>query len=125
MDILPPDTLVKKNLPFFSQPLFILTSSKTYSAAEDLLITLKLHYPDRAILVGTPTGGSTGAPFVRKLPCHDAYYRICTRRPQLPNGLFDNGIQPDFFYEPDIEEHLGNEDMIFQYVEQLYDNLNK
>ena len=120
MDILPSDTLLRKDLPFFPQPLFILISSKTYSAAEDLLITLKLHYPDRAVLVGTPTGGSTGAPFVKKLPHHNSYYRICVRRPQLPDGLFDNGIQPDYFYEPDIEEHLGNEDLVFQYTEKLY-----
>ena len=123
MDTLSPDTLLKKDLPFFSQPLFILISSKTYSAAEDLLITLKLHYPDRAIIVGTPTGGSTGLPFVRKLPYHDAYYRICVRLPLLPNGLFDNGIRPDYFYEPNIDEQLGNDDLIFQYVEKLYTKL--
>lgn len=116
MDILPADTLIKKDLPLFSQPLFVLISEKTYSAAEDFLFTLKLHYPDRAILIGTPTGGSTGAPFVRRLPYHNAYYRICTRKAVLPEGLFDNGVQPDSFYEMSIEDHLKGTDRILDII---------
>lgn len=117
MDVLPADTLIKKNLPLFTQPLFVLIGQDTYSAAEDLLITLKLHYPKRAILIGMPTGGSTGAPFVRRLPYHNSYYRICTRKACLPKELFDNGIQPDRFYEMSIEDHLKGTDRIFDLVE--------
>jgi hypothetical protein len=121
-----PDTIIKKDLPLFSQPLFVLTSPVTYSAAEDFLIPLKLHHPDRAILVGTPTGGSTGAPFVHKLPHHNAYYRICVRRPLLPKGMFENGIQPDYFYEPTIENVLSNNDRIIdKYVAKLFVELKK
>jgi hypothetical protein len=123
--VMPPSTMIKKDLPLFTQPLFVLISEKTYSAAEDFLITLKLHCPDRAILVGTPTGGSTGAPFVRPLPYHDAYYRICVRRPLLPEGMFENGIQPDYFYEPNIEELLNNPRVIDKYVAKLFSELKK
>lgn len=123
--ILPLDTIIKKDLPLFTQPLFILTSTKTYSAAEDLLITMKLNYPNRAILVGTPTGGSTGAPFVRRLPYHNAYYRICVRRPLLPEGLYNDGIQPDYLYEPDINELLGNKDLIDTYVAKIFSELKR
>jgi hypothetical protein len=123
---MPPGIKIKKDLPLFSQPLFVLISATTYSAAEDFLIPLKLHYPDRAILVGMPTGGSTGAPFVRDLPHHNAYYRICVRRPQLPEGLFENGIQPDYFYEPTIEDVLANKiKQIDEYVAKLFSKLKK
>lgn len=123
MDTLPADTLYKKNLPLFTQPLFILIGEETYSAAEDFLITLKLHFPKRAILIGMSTGGSTGAPFVRQLPYHYSYYRICTRKPCLPKGLFDNGIQPDIFYEINIEDHLKGIDRIYNIIEQTYKNI--
>jgi len=120
MDTLPADTLYKKDLPLFTQPLFVLIGEDTYSAAEDFLITLKLHFPKRAILIGMPTGGSTGAPFVRNLPYHHSSYRICTRKPCLPKGLFDNGIQPDIYYEMNIEDHLKGTDRIYNIIEQTY-----
>jgi hypothetical protein len=118
-----PSIKIKKDLPLFSQPLFVLISATTYSAAEDFLIPLKLYYPDRAILVGTPTGGSTGAPFVRQLPHHNALYRICVRRPLLPEGMFENGIQPDYLYEPSIEDVLVNKERIDEYVARLFSKL--
>lgn len=89
-----------------------------------MLIVLKLHYPNRAILVGSPTGGSTGAPLV----CHlsdNQYYRICTRWPLTPDGLFENGIQPDYSYIPTIDELLKNRDLIFEFVYKLYNNESK
>jgi C-terminal processing protease CtpA/Prc len=119
MDTLPESIIVKKELPLIRKPLFILISEETYSAAEDLLVTLKLHYPDRAILVGKPTGGSSGAPLVNRLS-NEVYYRICTRKALLPEGMFENGVQPDYDYEPSIQELISGEDFIFKYVQQLY-----
>lgn len=123
MDTLPADTLIKNNLPLFTQPLFVLIGEKTYSAAENFLITLKQHYPKRAILIGMPTGGSTGAPFVRRLPHHNSYYRICTRKPYLSKGLFDDGIQPDYSYEKNIEDYLKGTDKIFNVAESIFNNI--
>ncbi|GHT48297.1 hypothetical protein FACS189440_11520 [Bacteroidia bacterium] len=120
VDTLPEEIVVKKNLPYFNQLLFVLISDETCSAAEDLLITLKLHYPDRAILVGTPTSGSTGAPLVRLLNS-DVYYRICTRGPLLPKGLFENGIQPDYSYSSGWEEMVSGEDHIFEFIADIFD----
>ena len=120
LDTLNPDIIYKRNLPLFTQPLFILVSDRTFSAAEDFLITLKLHYPRRAIIIGTPTGGSTGAPLVYRLPSHNAYYRICSRKPLLPDSLFDAGIQPDYLFESDINAILNNKDSIFEYTEKIY-----
>jgi hypothetical protein len=75
--------------------------------------------------IGMPTGGSTGAPFVRNLPHHNALYRICVRRPQFPEGLFENGIQPDYFYEPSMEDVLTNKERINEYVAKLFSELKK
>lgn len=122
VDTLNSEILYKTNLPLFKQPLFILVGDRTLSAAEDLLITLKLHFPQRAILVGTPSGGSTGAPLVYKLPFHNSYYRICTRKPLLSSGMFEAGIQPDYFYKPSIQSALEGKDAIFNYVSRIYEN---
>lgn len=122
VDTLSSETLYKTNLPLFKQPLFILIGDRTLSAAEDLLIALKLHFPQRAILVGTPSGGSTGAPLVYKLPFHNSYYRICVRKPLLPLGMFEDGIQPDYFYKPSIQSVLEGKDEIFNCVQKIYEN---
>ncbi|MDD3038463.1 S41 family peptidase [Bacteroides sp.] len=124
MDTLPESIIIKKNLPLFTKPLYILISEITYSAAEDLLITLKLHYPDRAILVGTPTGGSTGAPLVKFLS-DGTLYRICTRAPLLPPALMNNGIIPDYYYEKIIKDYIEGTDEVFNYIKQLYKNESK
>lgn len=119
-DTIPAEILSKENLPFIDKPLYILIGGKTASAAEDLLIALKLHHPGRAILVGTPTAATTGAPLVRELS-DGGYYRICTRRPLLPDGMFENGIQPDVEYEPVIEEYLGKPDGIYDLIGNLFE----
>lgn len=123
-EIFPEEIFIKKDSFHIDLPMFILISNKTYSAAEDLLIALKLHYPNRAVLVGSATGGSTGAPLVRLL-ANGQYYRICTRWPLTSNGLFENGIQPDYSYIPTIDELLKNKDLIFELVYKLYKNETK
>lgn len=99
------------------KPLYILVGEFTYSAAEDFLISLKLNFPNRAVLVGSATGGSTGAPMVCPL-FNGLYYRICTRFPLTP--IFQNGLQPDCTYEPTIDELLNRKDCIFKHIEYLY-----
>lgn len=123
MDTLPANVFVKKDLPLFRQPLFILTSKHTYSVAEDFIFPLRLHNPGRAVLVGTPTGGSTGAPLVRRLPHHHSVYRICTRKALLPEGMIDNGIEPDYYYEMNIQDHLEGNDRIFDIVGEIYNEI--
>lgn len=118
-DTIPAEVLRKENLPFIDKPLYILIGGRTASAAEDLLIALQLHHPGRAILVGTPTAATTGAPLVRQLSNGD-YYRICTRRPLLPAGMFENGIQPDVEYEPVIDDFLNPQDGILNFIKDLY-----
>jgi C-terminal processing protease CtpA/Prc len=118
IDTMKEDILIKENLPYIDLPLIILISENTCSAAEDFLINLKLYYPTRSIFVGTPTAGSTGAPYVKQLS-HNMYYRICTRFPLLPNGMFENGIQPDYFFSKSIEDYFTGEDKIFRYIKEV------
>lgn len=105
---------------YINKPLYVLISNRTCSAAEDFLITLKLRKFKNVTLVGMPTAGTTGAPLVRYLS-NNLYYRICTRWPLLQDGIFDNGIQPDFYYEPKIEELALGKDRILEFVNQLYE----
>lgn len=120
LDTLAGDTLVKKGLPLFTQPLYILIGEKTYSAAEDFLLALKRTAPSRAVLIGKPTGGSTGAPLVRPMP-GGMYYRICTRFP-VPDGTIDlsRGIQPDYYYEPDRKKYMNNRYDVLEFVGALH-----
>jgi hypothetical protein len=113
LDTLPEDILKKGNLPTFSQPLVVLIGSNTCSAAEDFLLALKINAPHRAVLIGTPTSGSTGAPLVRVFDS-GVYYKICTRKPLVDPVLFKNGIQPDILYEKTIDEYLTNSDHILK-----------
>ena len=117
--VLAGDTLIRPSWPYIDKPLFILISENTCSAAEDFLITLKSRFPKRAILVGTSTAGTTGAPLVKKLS-NGYMYRICTRWPLVPDGLFNNGIQPDYAFVPTIQDLLNREDKILTFVNNLY-----
>lgn len=124
LDTLPENVLKKEGLPCIGKPLYILIGGKTISAAEDLLITLKLHYPRRAVLVGSATAGSTGAPLVRRLS-KDLTYRICTRQPLVGEDLFRNGIQPDYRHNETIEDYLNEKDQIFSFLNHLYREKNE
>lgn len=122
MDTLHEEIIQKGELPTFLQPMVILIGTSTCSAAEDFLLALKLNAPKRAILIGTPTAGSTGAPLVRFLNS-GAYYRICTRRPLIETDFFKNGIQPDIYYEKTVEEYLQNEDTIINIAKRKINSM--
>jgi C-terminal processing protease CtpA/Prc len=67
----------------------LLISGETFSAAEDFCaayVGLK-----RDILVGEPTGGSTGQPLAFSLP-GGIMARVCTKRDAYPDGTEWNGI---------------------------------
>ncbi len=74
-------------------PVVVLIGSKTFSAAEDFLAPLKMS--KRALLVGAPTGGSTGQPL--SLTLYQASARICTKWDRFADGteFVGVGVQPD------------------------------
>lgn len=126
LDTLPESVLVKEGLPTFRQPLYVLTGPRTLSAAEDLLLALRLHHPGRAVFFGEPTGGSTGLPLVRILDKEGKLcYRICTRRPIGLEGYAERGILPDVTVEPTLEEYISGHDRIYDIVAEYYKKNDK
>lgn len=120
-DTLDVDTIIKGELPFLNQPLVILIGNETCSAAEDLLIVLKEKYPTRAILLGEPTSGTTGAPLVKYFK-NGGFYKICTRMPITEYGIFENGIKPDFFYSKKLIEYTSGKDEIIEIAKKNLKN---
>lgn len=78
----------------FKGPVAVLISSRTFSAAEDFCVSfVGMH---RGILVGEPTGGSTGQPVLFSLP-GGGKARFCARHAQMADGseFVGKGIKPD------------------------------
>jgi carboxyl-terminal processing protease len=77
----------------FSGPVAVLIGPKTYSAAEDFLVPLKAS--GRAVLIGEPTGGSTGQPL--RIVLYGTSAGICTKWDFFPDGtdFVGVGIRPD------------------------------
>jgi len=89
--------------PFYSKPVIMLTSSKTFSAAEDFAAAFKSL--NRGKIIGTPTGGSSGQPLIVDLPGNGSAW-ICSIRDMLANGddFVGKGVQPDMVVAPTIAD---------------------
>lgn len=111
-----PDTIkIEESIQRFSCPIVILIGRYTFSAAEDFLINL-YEVPNRPLLIGEATGGSTGAPLVVNLP-NNGIARICAVRMLYPYSLkpFANeGIQPDIVIKQNIDDYLNNQDVVLE-----------
>lgn len=72
----------------------VLTSSYTYSAAEDFTAAFKCM--KRGVIIGQKTGGSTGNPLGYSLPGGGAGF-VCSKRDLMPDGteFIGIGISPD------------------------------
>jgi carboxyl-terminal processing protease len=83
----------------YSNPVLILTSGATYSAAEDFTATFK--NMKRGTVIGEPSGGSTGQPVFFSLPGGGVGY-VCSKRDFFSDGteFVGVGIQPDVFVRP-------------------------
>jgi C-terminal processing protease CtpA/Prc len=78
----------------FDGPVVLLTSRRTFSAAEDLAAVFK--WSGRGKIVGETTGGSTGQPLSVRLPGGGSA-QICAKRDTYPDGseFVGYGIHPD------------------------------
>ena len=110
-----PDTIsVADSIRTIEVPVAILTGEHTYSAAEDFLVNL-YEVPDRPVLIGRETGGSTGSPLVVPGLPYDGIIRICTRRicfPYSGKPFVNQGIKPDIHVEKSIENLINNRDAV-------------
>lgn len=82
-----------------NRPVVLLTSKKTYSAAEDFLIYLL--GSKNITRIGQPSAGSSGQPLTITLPL-GITARICAKRDALPDGTnyIGVGIAPDIYIQP-------------------------
>jgi C-terminal processing protease CtpA/Prc len=80
-------------------PVAVLTSARTFSAAEDFVAAFDAMH--RGITVGEPTAGSTGQPLFFQLPGGGSA-RICTRDDRAPDGtIFEgSGLCPTIVVSP-------------------------
>jgi C-terminal processing protease CtpA/Prc len=87
----------------FSKPVVVLTSARTYSAAEDF--TVAFDAMKRGTIVGEPTGGSTGQPLIFRLPGGGGA-RVCTKRDTYPDGkeFVGVGVQPQVLVRPRLDD---------------------
>ena len=96
----PGDTLrIPGTLSRLNMPIYILTSKRTGSAAEDFLIYL--NYSKNVTRIGQPTNGSSGQPLQFQLP-HGIAARICSKADEFPDGtpFINIGIKPQIEVEP-------------------------
>ena len=78
----------------FTGPVAVLISPRTFSAAEDFAVAFDAM--ERGLLVGEPTGGSTGQPLSFTLPGGGSA-RVTTKRDTYPDGrdFVGTGVLPD------------------------------
>jgi carboxyl-terminal processing protease len=87
----------------YTKPVIVLTSARTFSAAEDFAAAFKTM--NRGLIIGDYTGGSSGQPLFFSLPGNGSA-RICTKRDMLGNGedFVGKGIKPDKLVKPGVQD---------------------
>ncbi|WP_291272093.1 S41 family peptidase [Geothrix sp.] len=97
----------------FPGPVAVLTSPATYSAAEDFSVAFVAM--KRGLVIGEPTGGSTGQPLFIRLPGGGSA-RICTKRDTFPDGkpFVGVGVQPDRLVQPRVEDFRQGRDTVLE-----------
>ncbi len=109
----------------YETPLYILTSYKTFSAAEMLTYFLKTEH--RAVIVGEQTrGGAHNAPksflyknFIVALPCGDAY------SPTTKTNWEGVGISPDINSKADKALDVAENEIFENYFKVAKDSIEK
>lgn len=97
----------------YTGPVMVLTSARTYSAAEDFVVAFDAM--KRGRIVGEVTGGSTGQPLVFDLP-GGGKSRICTKRDSYPDGreFVGVGVQPQVVVHPRVADLRAGRDTVLQ-----------
>ncbi|HDS1578111.1 TPA: hypothetical protein QEL15_000129 [Stenotrophomonas maltophilia] len=103
---------------YYSKPVLVLTSARTYSAAEDFVVAFDAM--NRGRLVGEPTGGSTGSPMMFDLPGGMVAF-ICSKRDTYPDGkeFVGVGVTPQVKLSPTIADHRAGRDTVLEAAVKL------
>jgi len=105
-------TTVNNDCPFLlNAPLVVLSSCNTGSAAEDFLVTLD--QAERAVIIGTASGGSTGQPLFIELESGGSF-QICTHKCKYPDGreFINIGVQPHIKCEMTLDDYINGSDSV-------------
>lgn len=105
----------------FDGPCIALTSRRTVSAAEDFVAMLKTN--QRAVILGTPTRGTTGTPLMQELRC-GGWTRICSVGYRLLDGteFIGCGLQPDVFFEMTVGDYKRGYDSVLKEALRMLSN---
>jgi C-terminal processing protease CtpA/Prc len=99
--------------PAYAGPVAVLTGPRTFSAAEDFAVAFD--GMKRGVLVGEPTGGSTGQPMSFSLP-GGGTARICSKRDTYPDGreFVGVGVQPQVLVRPSVQDLRQGRDAVLE-----------
>lgn len=120
-DTLPDETYHGPHAQVFGGPVVLLIGPRTFSAAEDCAVSFKAM--NRGIVMGEPSGGSTGQPLVFKLP-GGGTARICSKRDVGPYGneFVGHGIAPDVVVTATVADvQAGRDGVVIRAVQVLRD----
>ncbi|MBC6493035.1 S41 family peptidase [Flavihumibacter stibioxidans] len=94
----------------YEKPVVVLIGKQTYSAAEDF--TVLFDAMKRGVIIGQPSGGSTGQPLFIKLP-GGGTFRVCIKKDTYPDGkeFVGVGIQPNIFVPESADSFVKGEDV--------------
>ena len=97
----------------FLKPVIVLSSPRTFSAAEDFLVAFKPL--KRGLIIGEPSGGSTGQPLVISLP-GGGIARICSKHDTFPDGtaFVGVGVKPDILAAPKVSDFVEGKDAVLE-----------
>jgi carboxyl-terminal processing protease len=97
----------------FAGPIALLTSPRTFSAGEDMVVVFAQSH--RGVLVGEPTGGSSGQPLMFQLP-GGGRARICTKHDSFADGreFIGVGVQPDVPVPIDRSDIIAGRDRVME-----------
>ncbi len=105
--------LLRKGAKVYDKPVIVLSSPRTFSAAEDFLAAFKPL--KRGLIIGEPSGGSTGQPLLISLP-GGGQARICTRRSTFAYGteFIGVGVFPDIWASQKISDFVEGKDVVLE-----------
>ncbi|MBK6316127.1 MAG: hypothetical protein IPF53_18005 [Blastocatellia bacterium] len=108
-----PDSVAPNTKLLFTKPVVVLASARTYSAAEDFLVAFR--GMKRGLIIGEPTGGSTGQPLMFPLPGGGGA-RICTKADSGPDGteFVGVGVVPNRVVRRTVKDVRAGRDAVLE-----------
>jgi C-terminal processing protease CtpA/Prc len=108
-----PDGIQPRSSKPYTKPVAVLTSARTFSAAEDFAVAFD--GMKRGKIVGEATGGSTGQPLSFPLPGGGSA-RVCTKHDTYPDGkeFVGVGVQPNIVVHPTIADFRSDRDTVLE-----------